>query len=413
MIEQARKELEEKRAQVAQRKSDLSSATYGIETRRKNEADKVQHGIKRLDYKGDRTHRDIVEMRASLCKSVARLSGLRMSRKRKKDGTAEDIYVIGPAGGVQIFDLKGLQDAPPDALSASLGLVAQLLVRVASYLGVRLPAEITLPHADYPQATIFQPASSYLGRKVPFPSARHSSTSSPEGSRTLDTQPNLPKPRLLYIDRPLHHLSAQDAPAYSLFIEAVSLLAYDVAWLCRSQGLKEQFDTWEEVSPMGRHLYRLLITQESNTPVRLENPLDKDTSPSGGPKGAETRDSARLGEISHATAHSFLGVAANAQYMGGLTLNPTKLTDDFKAFLLSEQQAQEWDVLSDKEWEDMEKLVAGNPLEAGMSVSDVETGKRPTKTGDGTSPAGDDESSTSTRKKGTSGWTKIKSRAEE
>jgi hypothetical protein len=413
-IEEARKELEEKRGLIARRKSDLSSATYGIDTRRMNEADKVQNHIKRIDYRMDKSHRETMESRLHQCSIAAKLAGLKMNRRKLKDGSTQEIYSLGPGPRyLRIYDLRNLHEASSDVLSASLGLVAQLLVRVACYLGVRLPAEITLPHNDYPMATIFQPASSYLGRKVPFPAGGHSSTNSPEGSRTLDT-PNLPKPRTLFIDRPLPHLSAQDAPAYSLFIEGVSLLAYNIAWLCRTQGLKEDFNTWEDVSPMGRNLYRLFITQETHPPAKLENPLDKDLSPKGSAGKAPARTSVGFGELSHATSHSFLGAAENVQYLSGWSLTPTKIMDELRSFLLAEQQAQEWDVLSQKEWEDMEDMIAQDPVVVGSKVLNLEEslalttkdGKKATASQDGAGEVG----KTDDRKRGVSGWTKLKSR---
>lgn len=293
---------------------------------------------------------------------------------------------------------------------------------MAGYLGLRLPAEITIPHSDYPQPTIFRPPSSYLGKKVPFPAASHSSNTSPEGSRTLETQIQLPKPRTLFLDRALTHLAAQDAPAYSLFIEGVSLLAYNIAWLCRTQGLKD-FNTLEDICPMGHNLYRLLIAQETRVPIRPENPLDKDIlPPKSGSKSLSSRGPAAFGELSHATSHSFIGSAENVQYLSGWRLTPTKITDDLRAYLLAEQQAQEWDMLNAKELEDMENLIAEDPVLVGEKRrdtvgSDVGRSYLTTTTAGNkaSSPAGDETEAgkAEERKKGVSGWTKLKSRSEE
>lgn len=315
-------------------------------------------------------------------------------------------------------------DAPPDGLSASLAAVAQLLVRVAAYLGVRLPAEITLPHNDYPQPTIFSPASSYQGKKVPFPGSTpsHSSSNSPEASRTLDPRVHLPKPRTLFLDRPLGHLSAEDPPAYSSFIEGVSLLAYDVAWLGRTQGLKESFKQWEDICPLGRNLYRLLIAQESYVPQRLENPLDKDIFSSKSSKSILRKTPVGFGQLSHATSHSYLNLAENAQYLSGWSITPTKIVDELKAFLLAELQAQEWDVLNQKEWEDMENLIAEDPIlvgekRRGNGSADDGRGRLTAATANGNaspSPKVDaSEGEQGERKKGSSGWMKLKSRPEE
>ncbi|OAL55660.1 hypothetical protein IQ07DRAFT_607955 [Pyrenochaeta sp. DS3sAY3a] len=423
-MDATRRQLEDARAANAQRKSDSSSATYGIESRRANELDKVQQNIKRLDYKADRLHHDTTKLRMQLCTTAAKLAGLKLNRRKTKDGGVRDVFNIGPGTRLRIWDLRELNDAPPDSLSASLTAVAQLLVRVAAYLGVRLPAEITLPHNDYPQPTIFRPASSYHGKKVPFPGSTpsHSSSPSPEASRTLDPRVYLPKPRTLCIDRPLSHLSAEDPPAYSSFIEGVSLLAYNVAWLCRTQGMKDSSKTWEDACSIGRNLLRLLIAQESYLPQRFENPLDKDITSAKSNRGTLRKTPVGFGQLSHATSHSFMNMAENAQYLSGWSLTPTKIVDELKAYLLAEQQAQEWDVLNQKEWEDMENLIAEDPVMVGekrRGTTGLENGRKQltsmstnAKTLSSASPE-ISEVDQGERKRGTSGWTKLKSRNEE
>ena len=295
---------------------------------------------------------------------------------------------------------------------------------MAAYLGIRLPAEITLPHNDYPQPTIFSPASSYQGKKVPFPgyTPSHSSSTSPEASRTLDPRVHLPKPRTLFIDRPLGNLSAEDPPAYSSFIEGVCLLAYNVAWLCRTQGMKNSFKHWEDICPVGRNMHRLLIAQESHVIQRLENPLDKDISSAKSSKLASGKTSVGFGQLSHATSQSFMHMAENAQYLSGWPLSSTKVVDELKAFLLAEQQAQEWDVLNQKEWEDMENLIAEDPVLVGekrRGQTGLDDGRNylASAVTNGKASASQKvdalDSESLERKKGTNGWMKLKSRPEE
>ncbi|KAH7087007.1 UV radiation resistance protein and autophagy-related subunit 14-domain-containing protein [Paraphoma chrysanthemicola] len=422
-MDATRKQLEAQRAANAQRKSDFSSATYGVESRRANEMDKVQQHVKRIDYKSDKMHHDTMELRMQLCTTAAKLAGLKTTRRRNKDGSVKEVVNIGPGSRLRIWDLRDLNDAPPDQLSASLGAVAQLLVRVAAYMGIRLPAEITLPHNDYPQPTIFSPASSYQGKKVPFPGSTpsHSSSNSPEASRTIEHRIHLPKPRTLFVDRPLGHLSAEDPPAYSSFIEGVSLLAYNVAWLCRVQGMKESFKQWEDICTLGRSLHRLLISQETYSLQRPENPLDKELMAKPSSKSVR-RTPVSFGQLSHATSHSFMNTAENAQYLSGWSISPTKIVDELKAFLLAEQQAQEWDVLSQKEWEGMENLIAEDPIIVGEKRRD-NSGQGDGRsyltstTTNGKSPplqkVDNSEAEQAERKRGTSGWMKLKSRPDD
>ncbi|KAL5121203.1 hypothetical protein ACEQ8H_000671 [Pleosporales sp. CAS-2024a] len=415
-MEITRKQIEAQRAANAQRKSDLSSATYGIESRRANELDKVQQHLKRIDYKSDKMHYDTMELRLQLCTTAAKLAGLKRASRKNKDEGVQVVYNIGPGSRLRIWDLRELNDAPPDQLSASLGAVAQLLVRVAAYIGIRLPAEITLAHNDYPQPTIFSPASSYKGKKVYFPGSTpsHSSSNSPEASRTIDPRVHIPKPRTLFIDRHLSHLAAEDPPAYSSFIEGVSLLAYNVAWLCRTQGMKDSFKQWEDVCPIGESLHRLLVLHETYSHQRPENPLDKDMTLKCSSRNPLRKTPVGFGQLSHATSHSYLNTAENAQYLSGWALTPTKIVDELKAYLLAEQQAQEWDVLNQKEWEDMENLRADDPMvekrRDAAGGSDRRSFHASTTCSDrATAP----DAEQSERKRGTSGWTKLKSRPDD
>lgn len=252
---------------------------------------------------------------------------------------------------------------------------------------------------------------------MPFPGTTpsHSSSNSPEASRTLDPRIHLPKPRALFIDRPLYHLYAEDPPAYSSFVEGVSLLAYNVAWLCRTQGMKDEFKVWEDVCPMGPNLYRLLIAQETHHPQRPENPLDKDiVATKTNSKAPLRRAPVAFGELSHATSHSFLNTAENVQYLSGWGLSPTKIIDETKAYLLGEQQNREWDIIPESEMEQMENLIAEDPILIGARRQDnagLDDGRSyltsTTSNRQSPDPRPDD------KKRGVNGWTKLKSRNEE
>lgn len=107
-MEATRKQIEAQRAINAQRKSDMSSATYGIDSRRANELDKVQQNVKRMDYKSDKVHHDIMEMRTYHCGTAARLAGLKMTKRRTKDGGVKEMYNIGPGSRIRIYDLRDM-----------------------------------------------------------------------------------------------------------------------------------------------------------------------------------------------------------------------------------------------------------------------------------------------------------------
>ena len=107
-VKAARQEIEQKKAMIARRKSDLSSATYGIESRRANELDKLQQNIKRMTYKSDKVHHETIEWRMYHCNTAAKLAGLKMSRRKTKDGGVREVYNIGPGNALRVYDLREL-----------------------------------------------------------------------------------------------------------------------------------------------------------------------------------------------------------------------------------------------------------------------------------------------------------------
>jgi hypothetical protein len=121
-MEGIRKQLMAQRSANAQRKSDLSSATYGIESRRANELDKVQQHVKRIDYKSDKMHHDTMDLRMQLCTTAAKLAGLKTTRRRNKDTTIKDVFNIGPGSRIRIWDLRDLNGNYPLSIAATLVL---------------------------------------------------------------------------------------------------------------------------------------------------------------------------------------------------------------------------------------------------------------------------------------------------
>ncbi|OBT49727.1 hypothetical protein VE04_09554, partial [Pseudogymnoascus sp. 24MN13] len=231
----ARASIAARKAALAARQRALEKARNGLATRQQRALDDLTTASKMSTYRWNHAHALTVQARAFLCYQAAELYGLQ--RVRVRGGAVGDEYTIG---GVRIVDLRYMNNASATLISTSLGHVANLLVLVSRYLSVRLPAEITLPHADYPLPTIFSVASSYTDKPVPFPGTS-ASTPSPSASRLLTahgrsrTPPpldrNLPRPRPLFVKSPLPRLAKEDPGAYTTFVEATALLAYDVAWL--------------------------------------------------------------------------------------------------------------------------------------------------------------------------------------
>jgi len=225
-VENAKLEIAKKKAAISRRKSELASVSNGIDARRTRQTEDIEKSTRMTRYKWNQTHSVTASSRAYLCGEAAKLYGLR--RVRRNDGLEE--YKIG---GIGIVDLRTLNSkspscsrkskpdflvaASPAQISTALSHTVHLLMLSTHYLAIRLPAEITLPHRDYPLPTIFPLAVSYKYTNIPFPGSTpgHSSNNSPNASRHLTEQVSQPHPRPLFVTKPLPKLAAEDPAEYS------------------------------------------------------------------------------------------------------------------------------------------------------------------------------------------------------
>ena len=328
----------------------------------------------------------------------------------------------------------------PDVISTSLAHVAHILVLASHYLAIRLPAEITLPHSDYPRPTIFTVASSYQHDEVTFPEESILSQV-PSDVGTRDPHQRPPRPRPLFLDKPMTTLAREDPAAYSLFLEGVTLLAYNIAWACCAQGVSlGDRNSYEDICNIGQNLWRLLIgDQLHRKSVEPAFPASL-TPPASSPKDegpAEIgKNRTRIGRWSHGAAHSYLGGAEGTEFVRSFKLlSPTKLVDRLKKKLSSEAPMLEWEKIDGDEVRavegGLEGVFVGHRRVRGTGRRDSTAGSRSTiRTGDGDSaPGGDGTTGTSTRANarpegedgggvaerdktnpGASGWTKVKNR---
>jgi Vacuolar sorting 38 and autophagy-related subunit 14 len=430
-VESARQEIAKKKALIASRKSDLASALNGVDSRRTKQVEDVEKGLRMTKYKWNQAHTTTAASRAFLCGEAAKLYGLK--RARRNSGSEE--YRIG---GVNIVDLRTMNSksshfvgdnnepvpvaSSPAQISTALSHIVHLLMLSTHYLAVRLPAEITLPHRDYPLPTIFNLTSSYKHGDVPFPGiSGQSSNTSPTASRQPE-QPNQPRPRPLFIKKPLPLLATEDPSGYGLFLEGVTLLAYDVAWLCKSQGIpvgEDKEPSFQDICNIGKNLYNLLLGSRSR-PVPTSRVPSAQSTPTKSTRDTETEPEDRknvpavtMGQYSHGSAHSFLGSAEGTYFVRSWKLpNPIKLAGELKLKLLSEVANAEWEVLDEDAWQVDDEMgddgvVVGARKEVdkapnlGMqSFMSMRTVMEAVETvgGDGA------------RKPGTNGWTKLKPR---
>ncbi|KAK0118147.1 hypothetical protein ONS95_012453 [Cadophora gregata] len=412
-VELAKEEIVKKKATVARRRSDLASASNGVEARRSRQIEEVKKSTGMTKHKWNLGHSTTASSRTFLCGEAAKLYGLK--KGRRNSGSEE--YRIG---GVRIVDLRSLNTASPAEISTALSHIVHLLMLSTHYLAIRLPAEIILPHRDYPLPTIFSIASSYKYTDVPFPGStpNQSSNTSPTASRHAEAPSNLPHPRPLFLKKPLPLLSTEDPSGYGLFLEGVTLLAYDIAWVCKSQGIPVGDESsFEDVCNLGRNLYNLLVGTKPRPSPGSRASSAQSTPTKGGREtdGESDRKSSAfttMGNLSHGTAHSFLGGAVGTDFIRSWKLpSPTKLTDKLKSKLLSEVANAEWEMLDADAWtvdDEMadDGVVVGARKEAAERLQNL--GMQSFMSMRTVVEAVEMVGGDGERKPGTSGWTKLR-----
>ncbi|KAH8682369.1 UV radiation resistance protein and autophagy-related subunit 14-domain-containing protein [Xylariales sp. PMI_506] len=427
-MDEAKREMAQRKATNVRRKTDLASISQGIDARRNRELEETKTAIKIVRYTWNQGYAAMSLYRAALCTEVAKL--YRLQRVRRGNPVRFEYKI----GGIEVVDLHHLNSTNHEHISASLGHIAHLLWLASHYLAVRLPAEITLPHKDYPRPTIFSLGSSYHHGQVPFPGT---SPIPVDGRDRLNS--SMPHPRPLFLDKPLSTFSKDESTNYTAFLEAVCLLAYNIVWLCRTQGISTGTDSgnnggFEEFAYIGRNLYNLLIGHRNQPGQPLISDADvASTSQNGSTaNGSETttdltKAAPKMGVYAHGTSHTSLNSAAGQELTRSFKLpNPIKLADKLKARLLNEAPVPEWELIEGNEFaasNDLDDgvLVGGSPqsksmaarfgLESYMSVNTVRsTVTAESRTAGGRASTSVKDNKEKEREKSSSGWTKIRSR---
>ena len=307
-----------------------------------------------------------------------------------------------------IPDIRQLYGSEPGHVNAVFQQLAHLVHQLSTYLRVRLPAQISLPDLWH----IYSPASSYVQREgsdSKRASPSQSRMGNMENSRLLEQRIS-GRPRHLYLEKALGKLVKDNSRSYLLFVEGVALLAWNVAWLCRTQGLPVAESKWEDVCDIGRNLWLLCGNSklgDSPQNSRLRSDPNSAIKQARGSTAfsAPPRPSA-LGMYSHGSAKNFLpgplphnsgvyDVSAKWKFA-----NPMMVTDELRSALLTEMSGHDWELLDDRDPEVEDNTDAEETV--------VIAGKQ--------RPSSPQEKRTERRgeeKKGTSGWTKLKSRPQE
>jgi hypothetical protein len=175
---------------------------------------------------------------------------------------------------------------------------------------------------------------------------------------------------------------------------------------------------------MGRNLWQLLVAP----PALTRGLSGRDVPPRTTTTTRESRDAAaknatlrrtsslpKLGHYSHGSGHSFLGSAEGTEYMKTWKMpSPLKIADKLKSSLLNEMTSAEWELVEENEWDDGTAAGTGR-VDDPSAVTLTEGQPAMAANGDTLGPATKDnnanaEQGAANRSKGTSGWTKVKSR---
>lgn len=414
-----RKDIKEYKALITsreganeRRRERLAAGQAQLEKEKARTTEAIRAAVQKARHRLNRVHTRTMEARECLCQEAGVLSGL--LKTRLPDGRSQVILRGLPLPSLK--ELNGMTKrlksesitqgseskevlAPYELISASMDNVCRFLGLCCHYLSIRLPAEIILPHNDCPYPAILTIGSSYRPGLPIDPSSQSSNTASTGPSDN-------PRLRLLRLDRPLPQLLKEDSKAATLFIEGVSLLAYDLAWLYRTQGAAT-LNAFEEICDLGRNTYQLFPNKDSKgRPVLNRNislattKLDRSV--------VDTDDGkTRFGSFSHGSARNSLAGPQTEDQLPEWKISITKFIDQLRAYLRNEAARAEWDIIDDTEWdEELEHekpvLVGGYKRSPAMSVMTVKPSD------------GDDEMmhpmGMPGGPKGSSGWMKLRGR---
>lgn len=423
-MERYKRDLSRRKATERQRQLDLDLA--------KNKAQKSQERAL-LTLKEDNSsaalrleviyHR-IVTSRAYLCREAAGLANLQRNFDKSNEGSVDNLYTLG---GVKVSNFQDLNTLTAQEISAFLTNVARLVSLTCRYLHIRLPAEIILPHANHPFPMIMSPSSSYLARETSHVPAllTRSSTANQRDSGEAQSRSSA-RPRPLFLDRPLPQLAREDPPGFSLFIEGITLLTWDVAWLCRMQGLPVAATDWQDFCAIGQNLWLLLAAPPTKPSRAILGTAKKTFEDFNTIEENPPRDKMRplhaFGTFSHGSAYKFLRGSTVPQTLEiDMSIrnwhfsSPAKIRDNLKAALVADMSGLEWEMLDEKEFALMhakhDSSLAVNTRED-LGTDKAELTQIADESILNTGTVGIQTIAEDGKARGTSGWTKLKSRSE-
>ncbi|KAK4565548.1 hypothetical protein LTR86_004165 [Recurvomyces mirabilis] len=412
----------------AKRRAEIIAEMKQLQREQPRALDPVSLATSKARQRQEKVHNRTVDARSLLCRESALLAGL---ERRQGSGGKVQYWL----GGVPILDLRRLARIKPyeksrvpesekegrpkshELISTGLDNVCRLLGNCCHYLSIRLPSEVILPFNKASHATILPEEISYkleapcnseaATNKAPPPTT----TKAPAESKFITKD----APRPLHITKGLSRLFKENHFEYLRFTEGVILLAYNVAWLCTSQGLST-INTIDDVYNMGKNLHDLFLGDDRPRLPLLRHIYSATTRTDNSRRGPSVSEAPRPGAWSHGTAHHSLSSADAVRTIREwqAKLPPVSgLIENLQNILNHEIAGDEWDMVSVQEGEEQPEndqiavLVGGVEVDPAMSVMSI----RPS---DG---AEDDlvakaiaRQQARRNEKGSSGWMRVRSR---
>ena len=190
------------------------------------------------------------------------------------------------------------------------------------------------------------------------------------------------------------------------------LLAYDIAWLCRTQGVVDGTPSFDDICDIGRNLYAFAGKD-------IRPALDRRTTATSNNTANEPTRNVQFGRYSHnSSKHSLAGHEGTAVFApDAWRVSMTTLTDRLKSYLRNEAGKAEWHIIDDTEWDDVLEHEQAVMIGGASMMKPLSNAKGPAMSVMSVAPHdGADDSSDAksvagkVKGKGSSGWTKLRGR---
>ena len=258
-----------------------------------------------------------------------------------------------------------------------------------------------------------------------FPSAKTDGQKDPHS-----TAKPTPRPRPLFVntdhaEAPVGTMIKTDPAGFALLLDGLALLAWNLAWLCRTQGMTTGTETWEDVCNIGKNLWHLLLAPPQPLALKRANSSQEVPGRKGSPRLANgsselsTEPLLQLGSQSHSSTHAFLGLRNAMRPIQKWTFDTHKaIGDSLRKLILEQVNNADWEMLDKEEWDDGAEqfhdavVVTTRAAAAERTIDDarsIMTALEHHPEVDRPIPSAEERN----RTRGTSGWTKLKNREKE